>query len=189
MTNTRGDLLAHNIMNSQALFERFFVGFDDSNRTTQAPSLPNHLAWTLGHLALTAQRGAHRVLGHDDPQPLPEAAFVAADRGSTAHFAIESVSFGSTPVDDPTAYPTLDSAVQIMHDAHESLAGALRGASDAALDRPTPWGDSSISVSDLALRMGFHIATHAGQITDLRRALGLGSILKPGLSKPKGSTR
>ena len=189
MANARAEVLAHNVMNSQALFERFLVGFDDTNRTKQAPSLPNHLAWTLGHLALTAQRGAHRVLGHDEPQPLPEDAFAVGERGSATRFGIEGVAFGSTPVDDPKAYPTLDRALAVMHDAHQALADALMRADDAALDRQTPWGDGTMSVSDLALRMGFHIATHTGQITDLRRALGFGSILKPGLSKPTGSTR
>jgi len=187
MPNARAELLAHNVMNAQTLFERFLVGFDDTNRTTQAPALPNHLAWTLGHLALTAHRGAHRVQGHDDPRPLPEEAFIAGQRGTDTHYAVESVSFGSTPADEPDAYPSLARALEIMHGAHEALRDALHQADDNALDRQTPWGASTITVGDLALRMGFHIATHAGQITDLRRALGLGSVLAPGLSKPKRS--
>jgi hypothetical protein len=31
-------------------------------------------------------------------------------------------------------------------------------------------------MSNLAVRMVFHTGTHAGQLADLRRALGLGSI-------------
>ena len=188
MANPRGELLAHNVLNAQTLFERFLAGFDESNRTTQAPSLPNHLAWTLGHLAITAQRGAHRVLGHDDPQPLPADAFVEGDRGNATQYATESVSFGSQPTDDPDAYPSIERGLGVMHDAHEALADALRNANDDALDRETPWGAGTLTVSDLALRMGFHVGTHTGQIVDLRRALGFGSVLQPGLSKPQRST-
>ncbi|MEO1277919.1 MAG: DinB family protein [Planctomycetota bacterium] len=185
MANPQGELLAHNVMNAQTLFERFLAGFDDSNRTSQAPSLPNHLTWTLGHLAITAHRGAHRVLGLEGLQPLPADDFLEGDRGNTTHYATEAVSFGSQPIDDPGAYPSIERGLEVMHAAHETLAEALRNADDASLDRETPWGASTVSVTDLALRMGFHIGTHTGQIVDLRRALGLGSVLQPGLSKPQ----
>ncbi len=185
MANERGELLAHNVLNAQTLFERFLDGFDDSNRTTQAPSLPNHLTWTLGHLAITAQRGAHRVLGLEGMQPLPTEDFLEGDRGTATHYATESVSFGSEPIDDPDAYPSIERGLEVMHAAHQALADALRDADDAALDRETPWGASTLTVADLALRMGFHIGTHTGQIVDLRRALRFGSVLQPGLSKPR----
>lgn len=180
MTHALGDLLAHNLMNSQALFERYLADFDETNRTTQAQAMPNHLAWTLGHLALTAHRCAQRVAGSDEPGELPPDAFVMGDRGDEKRFATESVAFGSSPTDDPERYPSLERAIEIMHDAHRDLADALRSASDDALARQTTWGAGTTIVSDLALRMGFHIATHAGQIVDLRRGLGLGLVLKPG---------
>lgn len=177
MTPAHGEFLAHNLMNSQALFERFRAGFDDSNRTSQAPALPNHIAWTLGHLALTAHRCTQRVGGSDEPGELPPDAFVMGDRGDAQRFATESVAFGSSPTDDPDRYPSLERAIEIMHDAHNDLASALRNAGDDALARQTPWGAGTTNVSDLALRMGFHIATHAGQIVDLRRALGFAPIM------------
>ena len=66
-----GGFLAHNILYTETLFERFLVGFDEANRTKQAPAMPNHAAWTLGHLALTAHRCVDRVLGRDEPGALP----------------------------------------------------------------------------------------------------------------------
>ncbi|MEQ8911791.1 MAG: DinB family protein [Pseudomonadales bacterium] len=172
-----GEFLAHNILHTQTLFERFLVGFDDGNRTTQAPAMPNHAAWTLGHLALTAHRCVDRVLGRDDPGELPPEAFVIGDQGDAQRFATESVSFGSTPTDEPDRYPGLDRSLEIMHAAHQRLAQALREADAAALSRQTPWGAGQTTVSDLALRMGFHIATHCGQIVDLRRGLGFAPVL------------
>lgn len=179
MTPAHGEFLAHNVMNSQALFERYLAGFDETNRTSQAQAMPNHAAWTLGHLALTAHRCTQRVGGSDDPGELPPGAFVMGDRGDAQRFATESVAFGSTPTDEPDRYPSLERSIEIMHDAHHDLANALRHAGDDALARQTPWGAGTTTVSDLALRMGFHIATHAGQIVDLRRALELGPVLKP----------
>lgn len=177
MPTTHSQLLAHNVLNSQALFERFLLDFDETNRTKQAPAMPNHVAWTLGHLALTAHRCAHRVLGHDDPRPLPADAFMDGDRGDATRFATESVAFGSTPTDEPERYPNLARSLEIMHAAHATLADTLGNASEDALARQTPWGAGTTTVSDLALRMGFHIATHAGQIVDLRRGLGFEPVL------------
>lgn len=175
-----GAVLAHNVLHCQTLFERFLVGFTDDTRTRQAPALPNHVAWTLGHLGLTARRCAERVGGRDEPGALPPVDFVMGDRGDARRFGIESVAFASTPTDDADRYPSLKRSLEIMRDAHAALADALRAAGDEALARETPWGAGRTTVSDLALRMGFHIGTHAGQIVDLRRALGLG----PALARP-----
>lgn len=179
MTNPNAQLLAHNILHCQSLFERYLAGFDESNRTTQAPHMPNHAAWTLGHLALTAHRCADRVKGLDDKGDLPPTDFVMGDRGDDQRFATESIAYGSTPTDEPDRYPSLARGLEIMHAAHATLAETLRNASPEALARPTPWGGGQTTVSDLALRMGFHIATHAGQIVDLRRAMGFQTVLGP----------
>ncbi|MEQ8318565.1 MAG: DinB family protein [Phycisphaerales bacterium] len=172
-----GEFLAHNVLQCEALFERFLVGFDEGNRTRQAPAMPNHAAWTLGHLALTAHRCVDRVLGMNEPGELPPDAFVVGERGDAQRVATESVSFGSVPTDDPDRYPTLSRSVEIMHGAHQRLAAELRKADAAALARQTPWGAGHTTVSDLALRMGFHIATHCGQVVDLRRGLGFEPVL------------
>ncbi|MEZ6317311.1 MAG: hypothetical protein R3B49_00965, partial [Phycisphaerales bacterium] len=97
--NARAEILATALDATLPLFERFLAGFDDSNRTKQGPSLPNHAAWTLGHLALYHHRAADRVLGHDDPQALPESDFVKGDghAGDGERFDSESVCYGSHP--------------------------------------------------------------------------------------------
>lgn len=177
MSTPHGPLLAHNIISAQSLFERFLVNFDETNRTRPAPAMPNHLAWTLGHLALTAHRGAHRVRGHDDPQPLPESDFITGPAGNATRFGSEGVAFGSKPIDEPAHYPSLARSLEIMRRAHETLADALREATPEALARTTPWGKGQASVSDLSLRLAFHIGTHAGQIIDLRRGLRFEPVL------------
>ena len=56
------------------------------------------------------------------------------------------------------------------------LAAAARGAGEGALDAPTRWGAGETTVWLLLPRMVFHNGTHCGQLADLRRALGLGSV-------------
>jgi hypothetical protein len=169
----RGHLLAQGIVSSRDLLERFIVGFDDSNRTRQAPNLPNHFAWTLGHLAITQNRMAERI----DQKPIPADQFIDGPRGDSTRFAIESVAFNSEPVDDPAAYPTFDRCVTIWRASIDRIASAYEHADDATLDTMTPWGKNSLPIWAMAQRMAFHNGTHAGQLIDLRRALGFPRVL------------
>jgi hypothetical protein len=180
MPSPRQSLLADAIAASPALLARYLVGFDDSNHTRQAPGLPNHVAWCLGHLALTMHRPAVRL---SDPaatpqtSPLPESDFIpGASAGDARRFGTETVAFGSRPVADPALYPPFTRCVEIFNSACATLAAAVREAPDAALDKPTKWGAGEIPVSGLVARMVFHNGTHTGQIADLRRALGFKSI-------------
>lgn len=172
----RGGLLARAVVDAQPLFERFLAGFDESSRTRQAPGLPNHAIWTLGHLGLYLHRGADRVAGHNDNQPLPPDEF--ADRtGEADWFDPESVCFGSQPVDDPGRYPSLARGIAVYHSGLDHLRDACAGASDELLDRTIAWGSWSMTGEALAMRMVFHVGIHAGQLTDLRRALGMDTII------------
>ena len=71
----QGLALAEAMRATKPFVTRFLSGFDDSNRTTQAPNLPNHAAWCMGHLALTMNRFAERF----DGKPLPDSDFITAD--------------------------------------------------------------------------------------------------------------
>lgn len=171
---TRAQLLGSSLRESGTLLLRYAKGFDDNNRTAQAPSLPNHYAWTLGHLALYLHRTAERL----DAQPLPPADFVKADgRGGDAQrFDTESIAMNSTPQPDASLYPTAARCLQIFNTAVDRCAGAFERATDAQLDAPAKWGSTEIPTYLVAIRMIFHNGTHTGQLADLRRALGMGSI-------------
>lgn len=169
----RQDLLAESVLMSKPLVLRFLAGFDDTNATRQAPSLPNHAVWCLGHLALTMHRVAEKLGGG----PLPADAFVTGGKGDARRFATESVSFNSEPTDAPASYPTLARSVEIFEKACDHLAATTRAATDAALDAPSPWGAATVPVWTLVLRMAFHNGVHTGQLTDLRRGLGFKRVL------------
>ncbi len=174
----RRDAIAESILATRGLLGRYLAGFDDASRTRQAPGLPNHVAWNLGHLALTMHRAAEKF----DGAPPPGEDFFdskAAAPGAVRppeRFDTESVCFGSTPTDDPARYPPLARCVEVFHRGCERMAAAVRAADDAALDGAVPWGGGTMPRWLLAQRMVFHNGDHTGQIACLRRALSMKSI-------------
>lgn len=172
------DVIAEGVLATKPGLARYLAGFDESNRTKQAPNLPNHAVWNLGHLALTM----HRVCGLLQPgRSLPTSDFIdggtKSGGGDAARFATESVSFGSIPLDDPKGYPTLARAVEIYNAACDALAAAIRATPDAELGRTLEWGATmQIPAYLLVIRMVSHNGMHIGQLADLRRALGFKSI-------------
>lgn len=183
---THRDVLADAVLETKTLLGRYLKGFAETpdGGTRQAPGLPNHVSWSLGHLALTM----HRVAEMLDHRPLPESDFVGpspgatqgkpdpAARGDARRFHADSVAFASQPTADTTRYPGAARAVEIFHAACDRLASAVRGASDADLSRKVKWGPGEQTVLSLIPRMIFHNGMHAGQIADLRRGLSMGSI-------------
>jgi len=165
--------LAAAVRASGPLLLRFLEGFTDDNCTAQASALPNHVVWTLGHCALTM----HRLALAMDGGALPESDFMQGDRrdGDHGRYDTESVCFGSVPMIDPARYPSMHRARCIFEAAIDRLAAAAEGCSD--LSREIEWHGNSIPAERLVLRVCFHNGCHAGQLTDLRRALALPPVI------------
>lgn len=171
--HTRQSVLAEAVEYSEMLVLRFAAGFDDSNHTKQSQHLPNHFAWCMGHLALTM----HRVAGQLDGSALPPDEFMEGAKGDSKRFGTESISFASRPIDDASMYPAHARCVAIFKGAISRLAAAVRRADDAALDTLVKWGAGEATLASLIPRMVYHNGVHAGQIIDLRRALGMKGVL------------
>lgn len=180
---TLRDALAEGVLSCKQLFSRFLVGFDDSSHTRQTPDLPNHVAWCLGHCALTMHRVAEKLDGHAIPDTDFAAGPGAVERVSThsalppSKFATDLIGFGSKPVDDARYYPPFTRCGEIYNRACDRLATAVRNAPPEALLRPVQWGDLTMPAHLLVQRMLFHNGVHNGQIADLRRALGMKPVL------------
>ena len=170
--------LAHTVRVSEELVLRYVEGFDDTNRTARVDGLPNHLSWTIGHLSLTMHRAADKVAGFTDPQALPTTDWVAGDgtAGDPSRYDIESVCYGSKPVADSKRYPRLDRSVAIFRSSIDRLAVATAEATPAMLEKEIAWGSTELAAGDLVTRVVFHNGIHAGQLIDLRRALGHGAV-------------
>lgn len=166
-------VLASAILQCKPLLTRYLSDFSDANHTVQPNLLPNHVAWTLGHLALTMHRAAEKI----DGVPPPDADFVlgAAPR-DPRRFAADSVAFNSHPTSDPSLYPSFARAVEIYERACDRLADVVSRLGQEGLHRQVPWGSGETSVESLISRMVFHNGMHCGQIADTRRAMGMKSI-------------
>ncbi len=177
---TKSETLAWMIDASKPLVTRYFAGFDDSNRAAQAPGMPNHFAWTLGHCALTMQRVAERL----DRGVLPGRDFEAgvevatrAEGGLPTRFGTEGVALGSTPSANPDDYPLVSRCVEVFEAAHDRFAEAVRAASAERLDAEEAWASATLSMAMLIVRVNAHNAMHTGQLVDLRRALGFARVI------------
>ncbi|MGD9790624.1 MAG: DinB family protein [Phycisphaerales bacterium] len=169
------ETIALGVENSRELLERFLAGFTDENKTRTAPGLPNHAAWTLGHLAFVMHRAAMRL----DGGVLPGDVFIeGSTRGDASRFGVEGVAVGSTPMSDGASYPEWTRCVAIFDGACARVAEALRKLPAERLEERIPWGKNDMSLRELGLRMIFHNGTHCGEIVDLRRALGFERVIK-----------
>ena len=170
---------ARMIRESSPLLLRFLAGFDESNRARQAPSLPNHAIWILGHCAFTMARLAELIGG---PAPR-EADFEAGEwteaRGGRAmtRFLIEEIAKDSVPSGDASRYPSLARGVEIFEHAAADLAATVDSATAERLSETVPWIGTPQPLASLVIRIAVHNGMHAGQLTDLRRALGLARVL------------
>jgi hypothetical protein len=160
---------------SAPLLVRFLDGFDDTTRVAQAPGLPNHVAWTLGHCALTMHRAAEEF----DGLGLPGADFVTGDgtAGDARRYDTESVCYASTPLPDAGRYPLLGRGVEIFLAAADRFGAALAGAGDETFAGSFGWGRATLSAEAFVTRIVAHNGTHTGQIIDIRRALGMARVI------------
>lgn len=118
----------------------------------------NHAAWIVGHLAIAADThgqyaGAERLLSDWDPL----------------------FGMGSTPKPSSGEYPAKGELIATWHRANERIVTAAQGADEVLLCKPTqgPLAATLPTVADfLAFSMTGHAATHIGQLSAWRRAIG-----------------
>lgn len=141
---------------------KFASNFPDDLVTAQPPSCPNHLLWTLGHLASTASWMAGLVDGQ--PHTVPET-------------YEKMFGMGSTPVNDPAAYPPFAEVRAAFDATYERLLTAAERMNDEQLAAP-PAADGGGFVNDkldALFKAAWHESWHLGQLANLRRALNLPS--------------
>ncbi len=127
------DALAENVLQSRDLLKRYLGGFDDTNLTAQPGGpggLPNHVAWTLGHLAITMSRAIEKI----DGTPPDAGDFFTGEprQGDGRRFNTEMVSFGSAPTPEAHQYPPLSRCVEIFDNCCKRLSDKARAAKRGA---------------------------------------------------------
>ncbi len=172
--NSAAATLACGIRESAPLLLRFLAGFDENNRTAQGGTCPNHPVWILGHCAFTMARFG-QIIGGPAPR---EDDFSTTDCGAeSTRYEIDSIAKDSQPVDDPARYPTLARGREIFTNAVEQLACTLEALPANRLTASIDWNGTQQRIDQMAIRLCFHNGMHAGQLTDLRRALKFKRVL------------
>ena len=121
-----------------------------------------HVAWQLGHLAVSQIALVHhRCLG----KPV-DACIDPALR--------ESLGKGSTPIADPSKYPSIAEIKALFDKTQEQVIATIRNMSDEELDAPAGTEPHPLfSTKGGALgTAAMHEAFHAGQIAMSRRIWG-----------------
>lgn len=157
---TTVDQLAASIRFAAGYADNHLNAIPDEHALTQLPGADNHLAWTLGHQAISRAWFASSLSG-SMPQ-MPES--------YNGLFGMNS-----RPSTDPGMYPPLGELRAQYNAALQALLGALASLTDADLTSPAI-GDSGGFLStklDTAVKAAWHEGWHGGQIATLRRGLGI----------------
>ncbi len=153
-----------NLMYAQKLLD----GIADDQMTVQPTvdghTLKNHPAWIIGHLANTSAGFGTMLLGVESQQP----------DGWQEKFGA-----GSEPVADASQYPDKQSLADKLADVHAFVAESFKNVDDARLAEPNPAERLAQVFPTIGEMITFvltsHEATHLGQLSTWRRAMGLPS--------------
>jgi len=124
--------------------------------------LMNHPAWTIGHLAW-ANDNAMALLG---------------TKPALVEWR-ELLGTGSRPAPEREAYPEKSQLLKMLEASHMRLGGVVSTASAGALKKPAPqpMRDKFPTVGHVILGlMTSHYASHLGQLSAWRRAMGFPSV-------------
>ncbi len=140
--------------------EKSVADLSEQQMVEQPAGVPNHAAWTLGHVILSCQE-------------------IAVELGAEAWLPDnwESVyGYGSMPRADVQFYPRKAELLAILVSATSRLRQALLSATDPVLSRALPGGQLPTMAHLLLQVVVAHTAYHAGQLAVWRRAIGKHSI-------------
>ncbi len=123
----------------------------------------NHALWILGHCAVS-----------DESFPKAVGSQITILDASWG----ELFGMGSTPIDDPRKYPSLDEITTGMERAREALLEWFGSMDEAALLSPLPddWKTFGPNFGGLMNTIAWHEGIHTGQLSAIRRALDLPNV-------------
>lgn len=130
----------------------------------QASESDNHLLWTVGHLASTYDWFLLLLTGR---------------KGGISDEHHRLFGYQSRPVSDPAAYPPLAEVKERYRAAFRRFMAAAKALKPADLGKP-PAAEShgfARTRHELLLRAAWHEGWHTGQLSSLRRALGLPPLM------------
>jgi hypothetical protein len=138
--------------------------FPDDRVTWQRHPEDNHPLWTLGHLAVSYDWFAGLLDGKPS-QSTPE--------------QMKLFGPGSQAMSDVEAYPSMPEVKALCESAWKRLLKAAQALADSDLGKPPFGGPNTFAPDRLTVleRNAWHDGWHTGQVTTLRRALGLKPLM------------
>lgn len=149
---------------SRGILQATINGFDESNCTHQTESARNHAVWVAGHIAMTDDWFMTSMGGAESCCPEPWG---------------ELFGMNSEPVNDPSTYPSLSELTAKLEETRTKLLAWFEGMSDEQLSEPMP-DEMKMFAPTIGSVMGsiaIHESYHAGQLTCVRKALGMPRIV------------
>ena len=145
---------------SLAYVRELVADLTDEEMVLQPPGVPNHGAWTLGHMIFSCEQMA-RELGVES--------WLSGDWES-------QFGYGSSPGPMTSICSTKSSALAALEDAAQRLRVALLRIDENTLTRPLPDEGARAIMPTMAEALiqvvAAHTAFHAGQLAAWRRAIG-----------------
>ncbi len=138
----------------------------DEELLLQPAGVPNHAAWTLGHVihswqAMACELGVEPWLSQDWEVRFAYGTIPAA---------------GSAPAVDTSTYSRKDELLTALADAGDRLRAAILASGEARLSAPMPDAEARAIFPTLGHALlqvvAAHTAFHAGQLAMWRRAIG-----------------
>jgi uncharacterized damage-inducible protein DinB len=143
-----------------AFMRQSVADLSDEDIVAQPPGVPNHAAWTLGHVIHSCQAMAGELGVEPWLPPHWESQF----------------GYGSSPAAVSSRHPSKAALLAALAEASDRLRIALLGMNEAALAEPLP--DEAVREMlptkghALLQIIAAHTAYHAGQLAAWRRAIG-----------------
>ncbi len=151
--------LVHTFQATITFIEASVSDLSEQQMVEQPPGVPNHAAWTLGHVIHGCQA-------------------IAVELGAAAWLPDDWESrfgYGSTPRSSVEHYPPKTELLTLLACAATLLRDALLGTSDAVLRQALPDETLPTMAHLLWQVVVAHTAYHAGQLAVWRRAIGMPS--------------
>lgn len=154
------DAIRYAMQFADQVTDRFSADMSDAALVAALPN-GNHTLWNVGHLAFI-EGGLARILsGDDNPVQHWEPLFA----------------MGSTPKNDPEAYPPFEEVLATYRDLHAKNLKRLETIGEAGLDAAPKWippgfENEMRTVGQTFLTIAMHNMIHVGQIIVARRAAG-----------------
>lgn len=143
--------------------ERYLNDLTDADLLIRPVPGMNHIAWQLGHLAIS-EKSLLELVRPGAGAPLPEGFDVAHGRDESA-----------LTLNDPSKYETKARYLELLKAQRDATKAVLATMTDADLDAPAPESmrQRFPTVGAIMLLIGSHPLMHAGQWVAVRRLKGL----------------